>query len=289
MVNGHRATAEERRVTMYTAAFGSMFEGSMCGAGSNVFAVWLFALSRCDRDGDVELCPKPVSLLIGCSEDDVRGAIEFLTNKDPDSRSSKEEGRRLVKTGHFLYRVVNREYYLGLMSYEKKKEADRVRQKEKYDAERAMRDDNLAKPRESSPILAHGDGDGDGNTIEDSSSKNPSSSSKDDKALLEHVLEFWKKEGLRPRLRSISKERRAALLARKREHGESNVMLVLNNRANSRFLCYEINHNKGAGFDWVFGPKNFVKVMDGNYDDVPGGPGKGGSSGQGKSEYDDVL
>jgi hypothetical protein len=143
---------------MYTAAFGSMFEGSMCGAGANVFAVWLYALSRCDSDGDVELCPKPVSLLIGCSEDDVRGAIEYLTAPDPDSRSDEEDGRRLVQTGKFLFRVVNRKHYAEIMSYQNKKERDRQRQQAKRDeakaAEEPMNQAVVALRRFSSPTVA---------------------------------------------------------------------------------------------------------------------------------------
>jgi hypothetical protein len=135
---------------MYSAAFGSMFEGSMCGAGANVFAVWLFALSRCDKDGDVELGTKAVSLLIGCSEDDVKSAINYLTATDEDSRSSAEGGARLKLTGKIMYRIVNYEYYKKIASYEKKKEADRLRKNEKDAAERAMKQTRVAKGSEGS-------------------------------------------------------------------------------------------------------------------------------------------
>lgn len=65
-------------------------------------------------------------------------------------------------------------------------------------------------------------------------------------------------------------------------------MEALENRANSRFLCFEIFNGKGAPFDWVFGPKNFVKVLDGNFNDMPDS-GKGGKRGKAGSEYDGVL
>lgn len=289
MANRHRASIEARGLTMYTAAFGSMFEGSMCGAGSNVFAVWLFALSRCDREGDVELCPRPVSLLIGCSEEDVRGAIEYLTSEDPDSRSAKEGGRRLVKTGHFLYRVVNRDYYLGLMSYEKKKEADRVRQKEKYDAEKLLKQQDLANPRESSQHLAHGDGDGDGDVIEVSSSKKPSSTLRVDNEFVKNVIAFWTENDLRPKVTKVSQARRSMILARRREHKEEAVWVALRNRRDSNFLNNIYNDGRGAPIDYVMGPKNFVKVHDGNFNSAPGGSGQGGNRGKGKSEYDSVL
>lgn len=102
---------------------------------------------------------------------------------------------------------------------------------------------------------------------------------------MKKVFEFWKAEDLRPRVRGISPLRRTAVLARKREHGAEKIMEALENRANSRFLCFEIFDGKGASFDWMFGPKNFVKILDGNYNDAIGG--KHGK--KQKSEYDDVL
>ena len=103
---------------------------------------------------------------------------------------------------------------------------------------------------------------------------------------MKFVLDFWKKEDLRPKVMSISQLRRRSILARKREHGEASVKLALENRANSRFLCFEIFGGKGAPIDWLFGPKNFSKVVDGNYNDLIGGTN---GKGKGKSEYDDVL
>ena len=47
------------------------------------------------------------------------------------------------------------------------------------------------------------------------------------------------------------------------------VVRMLANRVASRFLNYEIMEGRGAGIDWCFGPKNFVKILDGNYDDEP--------------------
>jgi len=254
---------------MYSAAFGSMFDGSMCGAGSNVFAVWLFALSRCDKDGDIELCPKSVSLLIGCSEEDVVGALKFLTAPDKDSRSGDAGGRRLIKTGHFMHRIVNHGHYLKIASYEKKKEADRERMARRR-AEEAVKQTTVANRSEESQGVAHGPGPGPG-PGDNEKTTSSSSSRGDDSAFLNEVLEFWEDNELRPAIVAVSDQRRSSILARRKQHGRDLVMRMLDKRAKSEFLCYTYGDGRGAPVDWCFGPKNFVKICDGNFDATDGG------------------
>ena len=111
-----------------------------------------------------------------------------------------------------------------------------------------------------------------------------SSSRGDDAKFLNTVLKFWEENDLKPTVRSISANRRSAILARRREHGEDAVLEVLENRRASNFLNNVIFEGKGAPIDWVFGPKNFPKIWDGNYNN------KGGNRGTGKhKEYDAGL
>ena len=105
--------------------------------------------------------------------------------------------------------------------------------------------------------------------------------------MMKKVFEFWEGEDLRPKVRSMTPLRRTAVLARAREHSAKKVMEALENRANSRFLCFEIFDGKGAPFDWCFGPKNFAKILDGNYNDGPKGP-RGKTDGQG-TDYNATL
>lgn len=114
---------------MYAKAFASMYEGSMVGAGINVFAVWNYAIAKAFR-GAVELNPRFVAMVLGGKEEDVESALEFLTSPDPESRSQEEQGRRLVKEGQFQYRVVNWDHYQRIRNEQDRREYNRVAQAE---------------------------------------------------------------------------------------------------------------------------------------------------------------
>lgn len=107
---------------MYGRAFESMYTGSMCGAGPEIFAVWGYVIAHC-KGGDVELNPIILATVIGMTVDSVKTAISKLCAPDPDSRNPDEEGRRLVHEGGVLYRVVSHDRYSEI-----RREEDRRRQ-----------------------------------------------------------------------------------------------------------------------------------------------------------------
>ena len=95
---------------MYGRIFESMYDGSMYGAGLAVMALWPYVLIKA-RQGRVELNPTKLAHTLGCKAEQMERAIEKLCEPDSASSSAKEEGRRLVKEGQFLYRVVNWQDY----------------------------------------------------------------------------------------------------------------------------------------------------------------------------------
>lgn len=112
----------------------------MVGAGLNVFAVWNYIITRA-HFGVVELNPKLLHAILGGELGEVVAAIEYLSGPDPESRSEKEGGRRIVKEGQFQYRVVNWEEYqkmkdgAALREYNRRKQSEyRARKKEKRKA-----------------------------------------------------------------------------------------------------------------------------------------------------------
>lgn len=117
---------------MFGKLFTSLYTGSMIGAGPVPFALmpYVIANARPDRrwGGYVELNPKLLSVIFGCSEAEVEQAIEFLCSPDPRSRTPAEEGRRLVKLGPYDYRVVNYERYRAIRDEEQRREQNRVAQ-----------------------------------------------------------------------------------------------------------------------------------------------------------------
>jgi hypothetical protein len=111
----------------------------MVGAGLNVFAVWNYIVTK-THFGMIELNPKLLRAILGGELEDIEGAIKYLSEPDAESRSKDEGGRRIVKEGQFLYRVVNWEAYQtirdeeGLREYNRRKQAEyRAREKAKME------------------------------------------------------------------------------------------------------------------------------------------------------------
>jgi hypothetical protein len=110
---------------MFGKIFGSMFEGSLYGAGWGPLLVMSYAIANATPDVEVgmqvDLNPKAMADKFGEKEDDVRKAIEFLCQPDPDSTSKEEGGRRLVRLGAFAYRIVNGAKYQAIRDREKRR------------------------------------------------------------------------------------------------------------------------------------------------------------------------
>lgn len=122
--------------------FEAMYEGSMVGAGPHVFAVWPYVIAHMRGHAEygalVELNPKLLGFILGAKEGDVAEAIDYLCAPDNGSRTKAEEGRRLVKLGQFLYRVVNGAGYLAIRRAEDKRFAHANRQV-RYEAKKKAR------------------------------------------------------------------------------------------------------------------------------------------------------
>lgn len=68
-----------------------------------------------------------------------------------------------------------------------------------------------------------------------------------------------------PQVRSITPKRKAAILAREKEHGKNAIIQVIDNATESPFLNGDNDTGFVASFDWIFRPNNFPKVFEGNY------------------------
>lgn len=107
---------------MYGRHYESMYNGSLVGAGSTVFAVWGYIIAHMKPpEFDVELNPKLLAFILGDTNEAVLSAIDKLCSPDPKSRTKVEEGRRLLKKGEYLYHVVNGELYAKMRSHAERK------------------------------------------------------------------------------------------------------------------------------------------------------------------------
>lgn len=114
---------------IYGKHFASMYTGSMMGAGPVVFAVMGYVIAN-TSDSEVELNPKLLGFTFGCPAEEVTAAIDYLCSPDPQSRTKTLEGKRLVKTGEYLYEVVNYVPYHSISNEEERREYFRVKKRE---------------------------------------------------------------------------------------------------------------------------------------------------------------
>lgn len=114
---------------MFGKLYESLYEGSMVGAGSVVFAVWTYVIAKQRPDkvvgAQVTLNAKLLAVVIGEPEEAIEAAIKFLCSPDPQSRTKKEGGRRLIRMGEFDYQVVNGAKYREIRDEEQRRMQNR--------------------------------------------------------------------------------------------------------------------------------------------------------------------
>lgn len=69
-----------------------------------------------------------------------------------------------------------------------------------------------------------------------------------------------------PKIRTITEERKKFIRARVKEFGKNALAVAVKKAAASDFLNGSGNEAFIASFDWIFKPRNFPKVLEGNYD-----------------------
>ena len=85
-------------------------------------------------------------------------------------------------------------------------------------------------------------------------------------SVMDHWNERMKGVGI-PSIVAIGGNRRTHVLARMREYGAEAVAKVIDMVAASRFLQGSNNRGFVATFDWVVKPANFIKILEGNYNE----------------------
>ncbi len=110
---------------MYGKLFASAFTGSLVGRGSDVFAVLAYLVANQDAKGYVEVNPHLLGVAIGCGGEAVEKALAFLESPDPGSRTPDEDGRRIVREGRFLFRLVNGPKYRAIRDEDARREYQR--------------------------------------------------------------------------------------------------------------------------------------------------------------------
>ena len=104
----------------------------MVGAGFGAYSVMGYVIANQKPDKtvgfQVELNTAIMATVFGEPVEAIQRAIDFLCAPDPDSRTTTEEGKRLVQVGRYAYRVVNGVAYDKLRNEEDRREQNRLAQ-----------------------------------------------------------------------------------------------------------------------------------------------------------------
>jgi hypothetical protein len=115
---------------LYGKLFESTFTGSMYGSGPVVFALWGYVIAHTKQDDLVEVNPRMVAGILGCTADEIETALDYLCAPDPKSRTKQEDGRRLIREGEYLFRSVNNGMYNLVRNEPQRREYNRIKQQE---------------------------------------------------------------------------------------------------------------------------------------------------------------
>jgi len=124
----------------YGKFWATCFSGSMVGAGPDVFAVWSYVIANTIM-GTVELNPAFLAAVIGMPKERAESAIAYLCEPDPNSRSSEEDGRRMIQEGPFMYRIVNHLVYRNMIDEDDLRNYNREKQRESRARRKAREQD----------------------------------------------------------------------------------------------------------------------------------------------------
>lgn len=176
--------------------------------------------------------------------------------------------------------IPNWNKHQSLDAYERKKERDRIYQREKRAKQKLLANKKSSDKSadESSDVVAL---DIERDKEEDKEKEiDINNISKDIlcSTFVERVIESWNSLGLTSKLKTIKTgtKRYSMLKARVKQYSEDEIVQAINNIKESSFLMGRVKDFE-ITFDWFIRPNNFIKVLENNYKD------KGDKNGFGKS------
>lgn len=257
---------------MYGKLFASMYDGTLYGQWQAIVTLQQMVILA-DEDGIVDITPPALAAKTSIPLEIIDKGIEQLSEPDRYSRSSDEDGRRIVLVDQdrpWGWRIVNYRHYRDLANREDKRRKDRERI-----AEKRNKNKDVAECREVSQTVANvaytdTDTDIDKNICPSLASEGR------DRVPLKEVIDLYHQ--FCPELPSVAKltpARKQAIRARWRNELPSldDWRRFFEVVAESNFLTGRAPPSGGrskpfvADIDFLTKQANVVKVMEGKYDD----------------------
>ncbi len=180
--------------------------------------------------------------------------------------------------------IPNWDKYQTLDAYEKRKERDRVYQKERREKQKLLvestKSTDTSTDCSSDVVALEGDIERDID-IEEERDIDINTISKDivSSTFVQRLLGKWNSLNLTSKLTKITPgtKRHKMLKARIKQYGEDEILKAIDEIPKSKFLMGRIKDFE-ITFDWFICPNNFLKVLEGNYVDKEGSYGNNNGS-----------
>ncbi|WP_338627650.1 phage replisome organizer N-terminal domain-containing protein [Clostridium baratii] len=180
----------------------------------------------------------------------------------------------MIEIVNNIVTIPNWSKHQTLDSYERKKERDRIYQKERRKKQKLLVEGEKSSDKSSDVSLDSNadvvpldiDKDIDKDIDIDNISKDILCST-----FVQRLIEKWNSINLSTRLTKITQgtNRHKMLKARVKQYGEDEILKAIDEISKSRFLMGKINDFE-VTFDWFIKPNNFLKIYEGNYRDKEG-------------------
>jgi hypothetical protein len=127
----------------FAKVYRSLWDGTLART-PEAWIVFVFLLVHCDADGVIEMTPEAIAARSGLKPAAVKRGLEALEQPDPDSRTSSEEGRRLMRLNgnrSWGWRIVNYSAYRNQTESERAaayRQRRRVEADERHGASRGV-------------------------------------------------------------------------------------------------------------------------------------------------------
>lgn len=261
---------------MYGKIFESIYDGTIA-VDWKAMVVFQQLIVLCDSQGVIDMTPCAISRRTNIPLDIIKDGLDFLSQPDEHSRSKAHDGKRIILISDerdWGWQIVNHKYYRDLASREDKREKDRVRIADK----RAQVVDStsvsqvVASSSDQSQMSPMQDA---RCNMQDASKGIVKTPSKKACPYAEILNLFHEKLDVLPRVLKLNPKRKRyikqlwnddldemAKWVRFFEHvGRCDFLIGKSHPQNNRkpFI---------ATLEWITNPSNFIKIAEGNYDNV---------------------
>ena len=271
---------------MYGKVFAQMYEGTLAGHWQAIVTMQqLIVLAT--KDGVIDMTAESISRRTSIPPEIITAGLEHLAKPDPFSRTPGEDGRRIVLLDDHRpwgWKLVNHAKYRALRNLEEKREADRDRMREKRN-----KTNDVATESPSVADVAHADADAKAGKASAGEKAPPAEGRGAAAPDCPHhkVIDLYHEQlPTCTRVVEWNGERQTLMRARWREQAVKNgkrpgyateeAGLAFWKRffgyvSQSAFLTGSASPRAGtdrpfvASLEWLVRPKNFAKVVEGNY------------------------